>query len=268
MNAIIGFVDLLLSSELSDDQRESLEIVQQSSATLVTLLNNLLDVTKLEFYGDHVQLDNAKFSLREVVEQVVGLLNTAAEQHAIHLNYFIDESVPEYVIGDAMRLKQILQNLVSNAIKFTEKGEVYISVSGEEIPIASHDVYPTYRFINYRQEMTTVATNPASMPESVISENMSDTGSEKENLFVEDSSHEETWQSGEEGSPFDSFDDENFTTIYFQVVDTGIGISESAISSLFQKFCQVDSSFSRRFQGTGLGLVISAKVCFLIQPLF
>ncbi|KAI9141580.1 hypothetical protein BKA69DRAFT_1124702 [Paraphysoderma sedebokerense] len=213
MNAIIGFVDLLLVSTLTAEQRETLEIVEQSSCTLLNLLNNLLDVKKLEFYGDQFQLDETVISIREVLEHAVDLLYASAETKGLQLNYFADDTLPEQIIGDKTRLRQVLVNFLSNAIKFTENGEVSISVSTKEPPLPSSKEYPICRFLDYSQP----------------------TSSAKDALGPQQ-------------------------TIYIQVVDTGIGVPEDSILSLFQKFKQVDSSFSRRYHGTGLGLAICSKL--------
>ncbi|KAI9142709.1 hypothetical protein BKA69DRAFT_239319 [Paraphysoderma sedebokerense] len=257
MNAIIGFVDLLLRSDLTPDQRETLEIVQQSSGTLLNLLNNLLDVTKLEFYGHQFQLDDSKFSVRDVIEHVTDLLNTAAEKREIHLNYFVDQNVPEYVMGDKTRLRQVLVNFLSNAIKFTESGEVYIAVSAKEIPIAPASKYPTFRFLDFNN-----STGETVHPDLVSP--FSETSITPTNPEPGTSPWNGTAGSDPKSRPpkmaRNNSNSDDYQTFYFQIVDTGIGIPEDAMFSLFQKFRQVDSSFSRRFQGTGLGLAISAKL--------
>lgn len=126
MNALIGFTDLLLETELSEEQREHLITIKNSEKLLLTLINDILDLAKLE--SGKIHLENEPFNLHETLREVVKLLNVNAEEKNISLELFINSKVPQEIIGDTTRVQQIMLNTVGNAIKFTEKGEVSIYV--------------------------------------------------------------------------------------------------------------------------------------------
>jgi signal transduction histidine kinase/CheY-like chemotaxis protein len=134
MNGIIGMTDLMLSTELSAQQRRYLEMVQKSAGRLLTVINDILDFSKIE--SGKLHLDPVDFNLREALENCVRLLELPASQKNITLACRIDEAVPERVHGDPNRLTQILINLLNNAIKFTENGEVRLEVNPMTVPSA------------------------------------------------------------------------------------------------------------------------------------
>ena len=185
MNGIIGLTDLLLGTELSAEQRESLGLVASSADSLLTIINDILDFSKIE--AGKLDLDPTPFSLRDTVGDLLKTLALRAHEKGLELASDISPLVPDWMIGDAGRLRQILTNLVGNAIKFTQEGEVVVSVD----------------------------------------------------------------QSG---------GGENDVRLRFGVRDTGIGIPESKIRSIFDPFTQADGSTTRQFGGTGLGLTISARL--------
>ncbi|KNE61816.1 hypothetical protein, variant [Allomyces macrogynus ATCC 38327] len=132
MNAIIGLVDLLLTKyTLSRDMREVLEIVAVSSSTLLNLVNDLLDLSKLECQGNSFTLDHRPFSVLDVVEKSIEVVCTQAEAKGLYLCAHLDHEF-NVVVGDKLRLRQVLVNLMSNAIKFTERGGVTLCVTTEE----------------------------------------------------------------------------------------------------------------------------------------
>jgi PAS domain S-box-containing protein len=126
MNGIIGMIDLLLSSELSEDQREYAQTVRTSADALLDILNDILDLSKIE--AGRLELEKAEFSLRKVLEEAVELHALRAEANQIELNANMPVECEGRYRGDAGRLRQVLLNLVSNAVKFTEQGEVQVSV--------------------------------------------------------------------------------------------------------------------------------------------
>ena len=128
MNAIIGMTELALDTDLTAEQREYLGLVQQSSDTLLTLIDDILDFSKIE--AGHLDFEQIPFSLRDVVNSVVRTLKPKAGK-PVALTCRVDADVADSVIGDPTRLRQILINLVSNALKFTERGSVDVSVSSE-----------------------------------------------------------------------------------------------------------------------------------------
>jgi signal transduction histidine kinase/CheY-like chemotaxis protein/HPt (histidine-containing phosphotransfer) domain-containing protein len=185
MNGVTGMADLLLSTDLSPEQRSFVIAIQSSADALLTILNDILDFSKIE--AGKVEFEQTEFDLRHTVEEVGVLWASRATAKDIELVISIAPDVPTTVCGDPGRLRQVLMNLVGNAIKFTDEGEVSIRLTLEE--------------------------------------------------------------AGEEGA-----------WLRFSVADTGIGVPRSSISRLFNSFTQADSSTTRRYGGTGLGLVISRKL--------
>ena len=185
MNGVIGMTDLLLDGSLNDQQRDYAETVRQSAKALLTVLNDILDFSKIE--AGKLEFDVTRVDLRELVEDVVRLIGIQAHPKNLEVTAYIDAAVPDFIQVDAGRLRQILLNLFGNAVKFTQAGEIALSVQ------------PTAR----------------------------DAGS---------------------------------TTLRFDLRDTGIGIPEARLHSLFQAFSQVDNSTTRRFGGTGLGLSIVKRL--------
>ena len=185
MNAVMGMSGLLLDTSLTNEQREFAESIRYSSDMLLTIINDILDFSKLE--AGKLDLENQPFDLRECVESAVDLLAPRANNQNLELVCLIENNVPEMIIGDVTRLRQILVNLLGNAVKFTPAGEVSVRV----------------RAIN--------------------------------------SAHLE-----------------------FSVHDTGIGIPADRMERLFQSFSQVDFSTTRKYGGTGLGLVISKRLVELM----
>jgi len=190
MNGVMGMADLLAGTNLDNEQQHFVQTIITSGDALLHVINDILDFSKIE--SGKMELDYADFNLRTCVEEVLDLFAGKAAETGLDLLYEIDPTLPEHIMGDNLRLRQILMNLVGNAIKFTQKGEVFIKI------------YP---------------------------ENLSGDG----------------------------------ITIGFSVIDTGIGITEEQQEKLFKAFSQVDGSSTRRYSGTGLGLVICQKLVHLMQ---
>ena len=186
INGIVGMAQLALNTDLSDRQREYIEAIGTSSQDLINIINDILDFSKIE--AGKLSLFPAMFSLRESVSNVMSNLAIQAYTKGLELIYDVEDDAPDQVIGDAGRLRQILINLVGNAIKFTEHGEIYVNIKSE--PLA-----------------------------------------------------------------------QNSLKLYFAVRDTGVGIPSDKLDTIFQAFEQVDSSSTRQFGGTGLGLAVSSQLC-------
>ena len=132
MNGVIGMTGLLLDTDLDDDQRDFVETIRVSGDTLLTLINDILDFSKVE--AGKIDLEQAPFEVRSVVEDAADLLAARAGDKGIDLAYLLDDSVPAMAEGDVTRLRQVLVNLLSNAVKFTDEGEVVVRVSATPAP--------------------------------------------------------------------------------------------------------------------------------------
>ncbi|MDZ8183862.1 MAG: PAS domain S-box protein [Nostoc sp. ChiSLP02] len=211
MNAVIAMTGLLLDTNLTLQQRDFVETVRSSGDALLTIINDILDFSKIE--SGKLELEAQPFNLRACVEQAIYLLAPKAAQKDIELAYLIQPEVPIHIIGDLTRLRQVLMNLLNNAIKFTESGEVVLSV---ELGTGDKEIR---RWGDGEKNETTLS---ASRPQLAHSQ-----------------------------SP---------VQIQFAIKDTGIGIAPEKIERLFQPFTQADVSMTRRYGGTGLGLVISKRL--------
>jgi two-component system sensor histidine kinase/response regulator len=185
LNGIMGMTELALDTDLNDEQRDYLETVKSSSDALITVINDILDFSKIE--AGKIDLEEVEFDLRESLESTLRNLAVRAEQKGLELLCDIGPGVPELVEGDSIRLGQIVTNLVGNAIKFTEAGEVSLKVE------------------------------------------------------------------------IDPADAEN-RLLHFSVRDTGIGVSPEKQKLIFDPFSQADSSTTRKYGGTGLGLTITSRL--------
>jgi len=190
MNGIIGMIDMLLDTELTEEQRDFAASVQTSSDALLILINDILDFSKIE--AGKLDLEKIEFDLRPTLESLSDVMAVKANEKGIEFACLINDRVPCLLKGDPGRLRQILTNLTGNAIKFVEKGEVSISVDLEK-----------------------------ETPDTA--------------------------------------------TLIFHVKDTGIGIPENKVDSLFESFTQADASMTRKYGGTGLGLAISKELTLLMN---
>lgn len=130
MNGVIGMTGLLLETPLGADQREYVETIRQSGDSLLSIINDILDFSKIE--SGKMEIERHPFELRPCIEEVFDLLTPNIDKKQIELLYLIDQDVPPVLEGDITRLRQILLNLVGNGIKFTEKGDIFVSVSLQE----------------------------------------------------------------------------------------------------------------------------------------
>src|SRR5262249_19239723 len=207
MNAILGMTDLALDTSLTEDQRQYLKTVKSAADSLLGIINDLLDFSKME--AGKLELDPADFSLRAAVGDTLRALAVRAHKKGLELACNVPPDVPDALIGDAGRLRQVLLNLVGNAIKFTNEGEVEVRV-----------------------EVAGDLASPSPLP-------------------LSPSEGERGRGEGEAG-------------LRFTVLDTGIGIPPDKQESIFRAFEQEDTSTTRKYGGTGLGLTIASQLVALM----
>ena len=189
MNGVIGMTELLQASELNKDQYEYVEIIKESTTNLMAIINDVLDLTKI--VAGKIILAKTDYILGDIITNINNLHQHTADEKGVGLICSIDKNIPAILSGDSVRLKQILNNLVGNAVKFTEKGAVNISVK----------------------------------------------------LIRED---------------------ELSAGIEFCITDTGIGIAEDKVDTIFERFMQVCTDNTRKYGGTGLGLTITRQLIQLL----
>ena len=189
MNGVIGITELLLDTAMTEEQREDLNLVKSSAESLLMVFNDILDFSKIE--AGKVALEEIPFDLSEMMRETVRTLSFRAHQKGLELIHDVHGDLPATMIGDPGRLRQILVNLIGNAIKFTDSGEVAVRMAIDSDPSGDKLLHCTIR-------------------------------------------------------------------------DTGIGIAEESRQAIFEPFTQADSSTTRRFGGTGLGLGISSRLVALM----
>jgi len=190
LSGVIGFTELLQGTPLSSQQADYTDTIQKSAKNLLEIINDILDLSKIE--SGKTEIATSEFNVVDIIEDIINLLIPTALDKDIELFYRIENDVPCCIHADPFRIHQVLTNLIGNAIKFTDKGYVYLQVTLGEI-------------------------------------------------------------------------NNTETSIKFTVSDTGIGMNSSDKKKLFKAFTQADTSITRRFGGTGLGLVISRKLTLLMQ---
>ena len=185
INGVIGMVQLIGTTQLNTEQKEYVDIINESASNLLVIINDILDVTKMKV--GKIALEEVDYSLRDIVRNLIKIFSFKTSIKGIELNWEIAPDVPGILLGDPVRLTQILTNLINNAIKFTDKGEVKLSIG-------------------------------------LLEENA------------------------------------NIVTVQFVVKDTGIGIAENKLETVFESFTQASSDTTRKYGGTGLGLTISKQL--------
>lgn len=131
LNGILGMIDLTLMSKLDSDQRENLYIAKKCADSLLTVINDILDLSKIE--AGKMSIEKIRFNLRELVDDIVKVHYIKVMQKKLKLDYIFQSDIPEFVLGDPNRIKQVLNNLLSNAIKFTDEGHVFLTIKPKDI---------------------------------------------------------------------------------------------------------------------------------------
>ena len=189
LNGIVGITEIMAMADLDDEQKLNLQLIKDCSDNLLKVVSNLLDFSKIE--EGNMEMTNEEFSIWNIVENIVSNVELDAKKKNLALSFVIDDEIPRILFGDKQKLQMILEHLVSNALKFTEKGGVRI-IAEKDILNRAHD--------------------------------------------------------------------SNDFPIKIFVEDTGIGIEDENKIKLFKSFSQVDDSYTKKYNGTGLGLVIAKKL--------
>ncbi len=189
LTSVIGYAHLLSSTKLDSHQIEHIRVIEHASKLLLSVINDVLDYSKIQSRA--LTLEHLSFDLFSTADNVISMLKQNAVEKGLDIEYEYEHDLPHYFVGDAARISQVLTNLISNAIKFTEQGSVCLRISNQ---------------------------SKSTLPGQLV----------------------------------------------IEIVDTGIGISKLDQGKLFDAFAQADSSISRRFGGTGLGLVISRQIVELM----
>ncbi|KAL2610313.1 hypothetical protein R1flu_028886 [Riccia fluitans] len=272
IHGILGLTDLLFQSELSADQLESMMSVKDCADLLLHIINNILDLAKLE--AGRLQVENVPFKIRDVVSTSLRMLEDRAKASGIMLLLKVDSRVPSLVAGDPGKLQQCLLNLVGNALKFTHQGSVIVSIRA--LPSPSEPAVPlTTPVPSKRLSANSRLQSWASWPSSDTKVCVDDkTGDVVESLLMTrmDDAYPSSKETSEKAIVLgtDSVPDEGERSdaekrILFEVRDTGIGINKEIVLEMFNPFTQADASTSRLYGGTGLGLCIVQRFVELLR---
>ncbi len=229
LNAVLGMTELVLGTQLSTEQRQYLNMVYEAGQSLLGVINDILDFSKVE--AGKLELDAVRFNLRDRLGDAMRSLAFRAHSKGLELACRVQPGVPDRLVADPIRLRQVIVNLVGNAVKFTEEGEIVVEVCSEEPaeadgsaddahPQRSADGSPSLLKGEGRGEGAAVPTDSATSNKQLM--------------------------------------------LHCTVRDTGIGIAPEKQRAVFEAFEQADTSTTRRFGGTGLGLAISRRLVDLM----
>lgn len=241
MNAVIGMIDLSLGEDLSTVTRDYLSTARDSAGALLFLLNDILDLSRME--AGRFELESAPFSLRETLDETMKTLSVRAHEKGLELACHVHRDVPDELVGDSRRLRQVMMNLAGNATKFTERGEIVVDVSVEHWtsrPSLWHDPSGSAVLFTSHERRT---------PPTEFSTFESSLDDAADVLAPADAIPR--------GRAAEVFDE---VALHFTVTDTGIGIAPEDQARIFDAFIQIDASTTRSQSGTGLGLAICREL--------
>ncbi|KMZ71218.1 Histidine kinase 2 [Zostera marina] len=220
MNGVLGMLQMLIDTDLDATQQDFAVTAQASGKALIALINEVLDQAKIE--SGRLELESVSFDVRSILDNVIYLFSEKSHHKGIELAMCVSDRVPQFIIGDPGRFRQIITNIVSNSVKFTEKGHIFVSIRRVE---------EAKRLTRHNSGDNSLSGLPVveehkSWEEFKMLTSSSEPISDKINLLV-------------------------------TVEDTGVGIPKNAQGRIFMPFMQADSSTSRTYGGTGIGLSIS-----------
>ncbi|KAI8984268.1 hypothetical protein BDF20DRAFT_833789 [Mycotypha africana] len=310
MNAVIALTDLLLQERnlLNVEQAEHLEVIQTSGNHLLTVINDILDITKIN-HDPKFKLENRRFSIRKCVKDALNMARHQASmiqhQRLVHLVecppevndniplnlllnqlglnnmllsppntrkailpllWKIESDVPDHLVGDSMRLTQILLNLCSNAVKFTKSGGIQVKIQIHVPPekqVPNNDSKYAIFKERYDAKIESMYTLQGRSRKPKRSEYINSASASEDDNCAEQSS--ENYENGltngeDDGTTTDDEGTVDKVILEISVTDTGIGMPADRLPRLFKSFSQIDISTARRFGGTGLGLAISSTL--------
>ncbi|GAB2285190.1 Histidine kinase 2 [Dionaea muscipula] len=252
MNGVLGMLQMLMDTGLDANQLDFAETALASGKDLISLINEVLDQAKIE--SGRLDLEAVAFDLRAILDNVLSLFSGKSKEKGIELAVYVSSQVPDIVIGDPGRFRQIITNLVGNSIKFTkDKGHIFVSVH-----LADEVKYPA-------ETMDEVLRQSLVMSK--------DGGSQRCLNTLSGSATVDRWKSwadfkqlgiGSSGSR-DPMEETQAIKLLVTVEDTGVGIPRDAQKRIFTPFMQADSSTSRTYGGTGIGLSICKRLVGLME---
>lgn len=250
MNGVLGMLQMLLDTDLDATQQDFARTAQASGKALITLINEVLDRAKIE--SGRLELETVPFDLRAILDDVLSLFSGKTRDKGIELAVFVSDQVPELLIGDPGRFRQIITNLVGNSVKFTEHGHIFVHVHLAErvksVMEANAEAY-SERATEEVKTCSKSSFNTLSGFQAADGRNSWETFK----LLLSDGVRQQLGTS-DKGISLETSNSVNLVVI---VEDTGIGIPLHAQERVFMPFMQADSSTSRTYGGTGIGLSIS-----------
>ncbi|GER51822.1 histidine kinase 2 [Striga asiatica] len=252
MNGILGMLQLLLDTELSSTQRDFAQTAQGCGEALITLINEVLDRAKIE--AGKLELEAVPFDLRSILDDVLSLFSEKSRQKGIEklqLAVFVSDKVPEIVVGDPGRFRQVIINLVGNSVKFTEEGHIFVQVHLTAQSKPTKDA-KLENLSNGEAEAT-----PKSYSRSFNTLSGKQAADNRSSWEILRHLDEKLLYNPSSKAENDNNPKSESVSLTVCVEDTGIGIPEQAQKRVFTPFMQADSSTSRNYGGTGIGLSIS-----------
>ncbi|KAL6144010.1 hypothetical protein ACLB2K_054705 [Fragaria x ananassa] len=244
MNGVLGMLQMLMDTNLDANQQDYAVTAHASGRDLISLINEVLDQAKIE--SGRLELETLPFDLRSVLDNVLSLFSGKTNEKGIELAVYVSNLVPEVVIGDPGRLRQIITNLVGNCIKFThDKGHIFVSV-----------------------HLADEVRGPPDLMDEVLRQGLNLVGDHSNKTYNTLSGFPvvDRWKSWERFKTLSSttVEEPDMIKLLVTVEDTGVGIPLDAQSRIFTPFMQADSSTSRTYGGTGIGLSISKRLVDLM----